>query len=373
MNTISEYLKWRGDITFEQVPFNEVDAYIFAKIGSPDLTGIVSPDKNGILLKNAYNQYYGRKDINPDYMGRFNSPVLSKNLRRLIRTERFGNLVLSDFISIVDSSLLEQISALTVTLPDETVLVTFRGTDDTIVGWKESVLMAFSNTITAQQDALEYLNRVADTHPGPLVIIGHSKGGNLSVYSSVNAPKQVRDRIVKIYNFDGPGFYEEFWNQPAAVEIKDRILNYMSQYAMVGTLLYNSGITIICSSYRPGVYAHEAMFWEVMGPQFIHEKSSGAFSRTYGQIMNTKVANMTYEEKVQLINDLFGILTSTGAETITDLSHLSAEQRYRILKKMNSTESIRRFGKDLIDLLFPEKSKINAIIKRFRHNDENQE
>lgn len=56
MATILDYLDWRGDITFDQSPLNEVDNYILCKLGCPDFTGII-PSDGSISIGEAIGDY----------------------------------------------------------------------------------------------------------------------------------------------------------------------------------------------------------------------------------------------------------------------------------------------------------------------------
>lgn len=227
MNNIPEYLKWRGDIPLSQVPGNEVDAYILAKLVEPDYTGIVPEDGTGLTVAEALDRYFSRKDIKPDYFGQLYLPILGRTLRQIAASERFKDLIISDYRRGYDEQHAEQFSALTVALPTGETAVLFRGTDDTIAGWKENFMMAVENPVPAQDDAYLYLMQAADKHPGPLVVIGHSKGGNCAVYAAAMVPEYVQDRISIVYNFDGPGFFEPFWERPETIRVQDRILTYM--------------------------------------------------------------------------------------------------------------------------------------------------
>lgn len=368
MNNITSYLQWRGDITFQQVPYNEVDAYILAKIGVPDFSGILSFDGAGAPLSEVFAQYFSRKDIDPDYLGRLNQPILAQTLRELPNTDRFASLILSDYYQKHNVDENEQISALTISLPGGPTVITFRGTDDTIVGWKENFLMAVQNAVPAQLDAVEYLKTAAQRHPGPLVIMGHSKGGNLAIYAAVMAPEEIQSRITKVYNFDGPGFREEFWTQPGTARMKGKILNYVSQHTMVGTLLSQPEELTICKSNRSGPMAHEVLFWEVMGTSFIREKKLSVLSTEFDRLINQQRKNMTNEEMTRFIEDFFGVLTDTGSETLTDLTKLSLKQLRNLLKNIANTESIKEFGKELAELLFHDASHPVDVVKQLYAN-----
>lgn len=369
MSTVADYLQWRGDIPFDRMPVNEVDAYLLAKIGAPDLSGIVPAEGEGIPLREAYARYFARTDIDPDYFGKLIPAEQVRNLRRLMETDRFKDLILSDYLEKISEKRTEQISALTLTIPGGPTVVTFRGTDDTIVGWKENFLLAVQGTVAAQRDALRYLTRVAETHPGELMVMGHSKGGNLSVYASVSAPKEIRDRISRVINFDGPGFREEFWHTPEAVEMTPRIENYMSQYAMVGALMTQSGPAEICRSTRSGPLAHEVMFWEVKGPSFVREPKREPSSEEFGHLINTRMDQMTDEEIERVVEDIFGVLMSGGATTLTQLVRQNVDQTARMVREIAGSDSVRELCRGLAETFFTRDNLLFAIRRRHAPSD----
>lgn len=364
MARLSDYLDWRGDLPFDRDPCNEADAYLLAKIGVPDLRGIVPEEGPGVPLKEAYAAWYGRTDIDPDYLGRLNQKVLSMTLRRLPETERFGSLLLSDYLEIRNEAEDEQISALTITLPGGLTAVTYRGTDDTIVGWKENFLMGVRDTVRAQEDALEYLKRVAERHPGPLALMGHSKGGNLAVFAAALAPGEIRDRIRWVYNFDGPGFREEFLRLKEVGLIRDRVRSFLPQSSMVGILLRQVNEPVILRCDRSGPTAHEGLYWEVLGTSFVREEKLNPMSVGFGRLIEGQMRQRNEEELSRFVEDFFAALTSTGAVTLTDLSNQSAEQFHRLLRAVTDTPSIRGFGKDILRLVLRDRVWMRPFGKR---------
>lgn len=68
-----------------------------------------------------------------------------------------------------------QFAALTFRLPDGTLYLAFRGTDDTLVGWKECFAMSYAFPVPAQALAQDYLVQAAQ-RPRRLRVGGHSKG-----------------------------------------------------------------------------------------------------------------------------------------------------------------------------------------------------
>ena len=158
-------------------------------------------------------------------------------LERMAASNRFGGLMLRDFVNEVDAARSIQFSAVTADCPDGSVLVAFRSTDSTLVGWKEDFMMAFETPVPAQTEAVAYLERAAASAAGPLRLAGHSKGGNLAVYAAMNAPDAVQARIEAIYSFDGPGLDEDSIRSERYARIRSRIFSFLPQASIVGLLL----------------------------------------------------------------------------------------------------------------------------------------
>ena len=237
MPNILDYLTWRGDVPFSVSPPNEVDNYIHCKIGTLDFTGIVPENELYVPLPQAVEAYFAAGGA--EKLGALSSPYIAPMVKRLPETVRFREVMLTGFRQVYDEKKTEQFSALTLRLPGGQHYVTFRGTDDTIVGWKEDCLLTVMDEIPAQRDAVEYLTWAASVYPGKIAVGGHSKGGNLAMYAAAMAPESVQERIGNIYNNDGPGFQEKILQTEGYRRIKPRIKTILSQNAMVGTLLWN--------------------------------------------------------------------------------------------------------------------------------------
>jgi len=240
MGTLFDYLEWRGDLSFSIVPLNEADLYILSKIGTPDLTGIVPQEMIMVRIEDAVRDYFEKYPYDEKALGALASTAILKSMIKLPEIPRYGDLRLCGFRKKLDPDTEEQFSALTVRLPDGTNVVTFRGTDDTLIGWKENFNLSVSMPVPAQTDALEYLEEVAAELEGDLIVAGHSKGGNLAVYAATEASEEVKARIREVYNFDGPGFDEEFWESEKYLSIQDKIHVILPEDSMVGTLLIQS-------------------------------------------------------------------------------------------------------------------------------------
>ena len=186
-----DYIDWRGDLSFDVSPFNEVDNLLLCRLTSLDFTGIVPVDGEMPLAEAArlYFERYGDEDRR---LGVLLAPGSVTMVKRMLQSARFSRLVLADYENRVDERRELQFCAVTVLVPDSTAFVAFRGTDDTLVAWKEDFYMGSMRTVPAQEEAAAYLCRAAWRYEQPLRVGGHSKGGNLSVYAAMSAPEEVQ-------------------------------------------------------------------------------------------------------------------------------------------------------------------------------------
>ncbi|MCR5090852.1 MAG: DUF2974 domain-containing protein [Oscillospiraceae bacterium] len=351
MSTIPDYLNWRGDLRFNTDPVNEVDVYILSKIGCPDYTGIVSADAESVLLSEAVHSFFARYGQEERLFGVLASRSLGPVLQRLTETERYKDLKLCAFVNKLKEKTTEQFSALSIMLPDGTVCVTFRGTDDTLLGWKENLMMSVLDTIPAQSDALEYLRRVASFFPGPLMVAGHSKGGNLAVYASSMVEQEIQERITAVFNYDGPGFRAHFFQNPGYSAVFPKIRTYLPQYSIVGMMLPRTERVQIVRSSRAGTAAHDGFQWEVLGPRFLRCEEFSRSTQAFEESLQTVLQNMDHESRIAFIDELFDTLASTGAETIADVTELHTRKALSLSREIYRKPEVHKFVINLIELM----------------------
>ena len=349
MANIQDYLNWRGDVPFSAAGINEADTYLLCKVGTPDLRGIVPEDGTYIPLPRAMELYKARG-------GETNLGVLSAGkivpaLMDMAGKRRYEDVMLTGYRLRVSEADNQQFSALTLRLPGGTHWVTFRGTDDTIVGWKENLLMTVMDAVPAQEAAADYLCRAAETYPGPLTVAGHSKGGNLAVYAAASAAEDLQRRIQRVVNLDGPGFLESFLLSAGYANIQSRIHTLMPQNSIVGSLLYHgSDCAIVRSS---AVFAaHDGFTWEVEpGGNFVRCEELSPAARAYERTMKELLTGMTLAQRREFINEFFGVLTATGAVTLTDLTDRKLREILRTAKSLNQEPGVHKLVFDALELM----------------------
>lgn len=354
MANINDYLDWRGDLSFSMSPMNEVDNYILAKIGCADFTGIVSEQAVSLPIGQVVGRYYSRYGDSGNYFGALASESIGPMIRRLPKTERFRDLRLSGYINRVIPQITEQFSALTITLPDGSHYVSFRGTDDNIAAWKENFMMSLDGTVPAQRDAAEYLLWAASVYPGPMIVGGHSKGGNLAVFAAASAPAAVQERITAVYNNDGPGFDGEFLSSEGYQRISDKVITLLPQFSIVGTLLTKPTSYTVVKSGKSGIAAHDGFQWEVLGTSFVRCEQLSRRSQAFDETMQKMLQRMDQKERAEFIDLFFDMLTSTGATTLTDINEHKLQKVLEIRKKLKNDKTVQRFAVDAAEQLVKE-------------------
>ena len=246
MSNILDYLDWR-DISLKKVEFNEIDNLILSRLSYFPFDGIVEEDEL-ITIKESYQKYKNNGTV-----GRILQEEDIDLFPRLANSERFGNLKLTNYINKLDPIQEKQFSAITIIMPDDTIYVAYRGTDNTIIGWKEDFNMSFCELVPAQIDAVSYLEDVAEKYVNKIRVGGHSKGGNLAVYAATFCKEFVKARIINVYNNDGPGFCDKVIKSKQYKEILEKVHTFIPQTSIIGRLLNHEEKTTILKSEEIGI------------------------------------------------------------------------------------------------------------------------
>ena len=218
---------------------------------------------------------------------------------------------------------------------DKTIFVAYRGTDDTIVGWKENFNMSFMHPVPAQTEALSYLESVAAERSESIYAGGHSKGGNLAVYALSKAPDEIKERVACAFNNDGPGFNREFISSEDYAQTRDRIRTLVPQSSVVGMLLEHEESYEVVESTQTGLLQHNGFSWRVSGGRFIHLDTVTKESRRIDRTLKRWLSEMSVEKRRRMVDSLFDILVSNNAKTLTDLS----SEKLRLIKAWNNLDS----------------------------------
>lgn len=323
MSSILDYIAWRGDLSLKAAPFNEIDALIFCEFAYLKLKGIVPEEvsREGITLETAATLFFESSDVEArsDMGILFGNEVV--NLFQLMAASvRYKNLRLCGFVEHWDEFHEKQFAALTVLLEDDTAFVVFRGTDDTLVGWKEDFNMCFMTPVPSQQDALDYLVKVAARLPDIIRVGGHSKGGNLAVYSATFCGEKIQKRIYSVYNFDGPGFELNINTAPEFQGISHCVQRFVPDQSIVGLLLEQDGEYVVVKSAEFGLMQHNLLSWQLDGPHFKEVEQLADSSVLIDRSVKSWLQSHSNEEREQFVEAIYEVITSFQATTLSELA-----------------------------------------------------
>ena len=340
MADVRDYLDWRGDLSFKEVPFNEVDNLILAQLAYVNFDGIVPgiAYDESVTLEAACELFFKINDEKKVLKQKSFTRIATLLMKQMVQSERFKNLKLSKYKNHIDYEKQKQFAALHMELEDDTIYIAFRGTDDTIVGWREDFNMSFMAPIPSQIEAVEYINKTARDLKQPIRLGGHSKGGNLAIYAAVQCEADIKDKILKVYNNDGPGFNQEMMMSPDYQNMLNKIKTIVPQHSVVGMLLEHEEEYAVVRSKQIGLFQHDAMSWEVLGSEFVYLEETTKGSQMLDDTFKAWINNLSQEERAQFVETLFSILEATGAKTLSDLSKAKLKKASMILKSYHAMD-----------------------------------
>ena len=320
MANLIDYVQWRGDIPLAQVPFGEIDALILSYLAYMPFAGILNSGMQGegtalcdaaqaLLTLNAQEHsklaYSERED--------------RQLLAALRGSERFCSARLIGYVDQYDRASEKQFSAVTFLLEDGTAFIAFRGTDDTVVGWKENFNMTFDREVPAQRDAVAYVQALYKARGIPLRLGGHSKGGNLAVYAGMCCQDGVREAILAVYNFDGPGFNEEIAASPAFSRLGEHVRTFVTQSSLIGILLWHNEPFTIIKSDSVSFFQHNVYTWQLMGGRFIELEQRSGSSLFADATLKRWLAEMPPQQREAFINGVFSVIAAGDGRNVINL------------------------------------------------------
>lgn len=347
MPNILDYIAWRGDLAFRNAPFCEVDNLILSMLSFIDFSGIVGDDPidTPVKLSESFEKYR-KKFPDGEEFGIIIPEITDDLFEKTAVSSRFSDLYVACYREKSSESEMTQFAAVTFILPDNSLFVSFRGTDDTLYGWREDFNLSFTYPVASQTMAADYLTDIASVYAGPIRCGGHSKGGHLAVYASCFAPKHVRSRIVTAYSNDGPGFVSEVVQSDGFREMTEagKICSIVPQSSVIGMLLEHSeDYNVIESTLTNGLFQHDPFSWSVMGAGFVHTDGLSKMGKMHDAVLGEWIGGMDAGERREFTETLFGVIEATGAKTLTDLS---ADGMSKLISAVKAFGGIERETRD---------------------------
>lgn len=322
MATVFDYIdKYKEP--FLKKEFNEIDNLIFSRFVYIKFDGILQKNER-LYLHELYKKYMLEEPLF------FDKDAITL-FEKMAYSPRYKDLVIGNYESITCSKTEEQFAAITIYLPDESMYVAFRGTDSSLVGIKEDFNMTYMVHIPSQKDSVKYLMDVSKNNDYKIRVGGHSKGGNLAMYASIFCDKECRDKIIGIYNIDGPGFFNEILDSNEYREILDRTFTYVPQTSIIGMLLYHREECIVVKSRKSLIMQHDVLSWEVSDDKLTRLNSVNKKSKYIDDVMSSLLL-LPDEDKKRFFEILYQMLLSTGAKTMRDLALVKIKNAKELLE-----------------------------------------
>ena len=319
MANMIDYVLWRGDLPMESVPLGEVDALILSY-----LTYLPFDD----LVPSGFGESVRFGDVLKEILEKHEAGQLPlafspREDKRLIEAAkdsvRFGDLRVCGFVHRFDKEREEQFCAMTFLSPGVPAVLAFRGTDRTVVGWKEDFNMTFSGVVPAQRSAIGYVNDAAQALGCKMVLCGHSKGGNLAAYASIFSKAAAQACIDCVYNFDGPGFNEEVIASEEFARVDRRIRVFVPKSSVVGILLWHGEPLTVVESESVGVLQHLPYHWRVLGAKFVSAEGLTGDSRLTDATLKRWLQSLSQDLRRQVIDGIYGVISASDGHQLSDL------------------------------------------------------
>ncbi|MFV0250372.1 MAG: Mbeg1-like protein [Bacilli bacterium] len=350
MNIIN-YIKKNGDISFEEKEINEVDKLIFSLLSYVTYDGVVSNnEKNKKTIKEVSDEYFKTHTDDKQKRLMIAVKVGKKVLKEISEKKRFQNLYLYNDIYLGNEY--SQFSALTIEISPGLMYISFEGTDQLMSGWEEDFKMSYHFPVTAQIEAIKYLNKRFTLGTAQLIIGGHSKGGNLALVSSMYSNYFVRRRIIEIISYDGPGLRKEQINSKRYTDIKSKYHLIIPNYSLVGLFLSHENNYTVVKTNKIGPLSHNSSSWQIVDDKFMKTELS-SYSKIFEKGISNWLDKYNDLQREKFVKEVFKIFKQNN---ITELTQITAD--YKLIRKMiKDANQIDKYAGDML------KELINVLIK----------
>lgn len=311
MANVIDYINNYGDISFCDVPFDEADNVALCDMYYMPLDEVVSDsfDDEPVPYKDAANRIFDMRGRKHEPVGLVLQKCISEVMMAMADKKRFAEMKVVAAVRVYEKEPAVQFEAATFLLPDNTVVVLFKGTDDTLIGWKEDIDILTKKGIPSNMLATEYLEKVAKKFDGKIIVCGHSKGGFIAQYATLFCKKEIRDRIECVYNNDGPGFWDySYLQEKSYAEMLPKYRHFVPQSSFIGMMLaHDNDYTVVKSNQHLGPLQHDLYSWQFDGRRLIKLDELTPVGKLNDGILHDLVDNLT-DEQEQVLDEVVDVL-----------------------------------------------------------------
>ncbi|MEG1608449.1 MAG: Mbeg1-like protein [Clostridia bacterium] len=303
---------------FELKRLNKVDSLIFSQLCYFDFDTPLN--KASDIGKKLYIKDLAQEENLTHLMSKIKMTKEKVNfIYAIAQSSRYCDIEIVNQKSIFSKDENKQFSATTFLLNKDYIYIAFRGTDTTIVGWKEDFMIAYSNAMPSYGDAVEYFNKIANILIYPHIFVGgHSKGGNIAVFAATRAQSKIQDRIVNVFNHDGPGFRKDFFQTDEFKKIADRAICIVPENSVVGMIWDNGEKMEIIKSNNLGVFQHNPFSWLVQGDDFAHSENLSGFSKEFKTSLSDWLYYTSNRKKEAFFDAFINVFEKAEAKSFGD-------------------------------------------------------
>lgn len=330
-----DYVRNMRDVPTAEIPFGEADMLLFAVLPYLDVEGLVPASfENGIAFPELAAQYGARTGNGEAPSGLIIPNDYGRAFSCAAYTRRYAGLSVCGYVREIVPEEEKQFTALLIRSKDGALFVSFAGTDDTVLGWKEDCRLAVDGTMPTQARAARYLDEVLSAFDGRFSTMGTSKGGHLAVYAA--AACRAPERLHCAYDFDGPGFSHAFLDGKAFSAVSNRCLLIAARYAAISRMLDNVPNVVVTRAAKRGAYQHDCSCWEIENGAFVREPGFMPGSDAFHDAFMEMLERTTPQERRDASATLFGLLERTGAKTLTELHRGRKQYAQEIMQSIRA-------------------------------------
>ncbi len=332
MNNIYDYVEYYKNMSWEEIPFNQMDALIFSVFAYLPLHG-----KEELSLKEVWNEVE-----NMSFSKKMMRYLAKTILKRIQGSIRYQDIRFSNAVKREDHVM--QFGALAIRF-ENALFISYEGTNRSIIGWKENFLLSSVYPTDTQKESLFYLIRTAKRKDKMIYLGGHSKGGNLAIFSAMESPFGIRKKIRGVYNFDGPGFLKKQVESIKYKKMSPKIHTIIPDGSMVGVILNHQSYQVVTSS-GTGFEKHNPSKWHLFGEVFENGTLTDA-SKKLKESVERSISGADPKEMKILVDKLFDFFLEEGFQNISDLKKIKPKDIKKIFDETKnlSEESKQSFMK----------------------------
>ncbi|WP_022769523.1 MULTISPECIES: Mbeg1-like protein [unclassified Butyrivibrio] len=336
MAHINDYILWRGDLTFSEREFKTEDNLVFSELIYIDFKSVLK-DGRSMTIEQAINELDSKGLLKSTRAGAGKEDL--DFARYCAACARYKDICLYDFQDIYDSQD-KQFAAVTYKIPNGPTIIAFRGTDSTIIGWKEDFMISYTN-VPSQDLALSYATKHVDEADGSVIILGHSKGAHLALYAAAHLEGSQQDKLLHVYINDGPGFCPDILDKSLIYRILSKITKITPEYSIIGRIFEPpAGESIIIKSSANPLIQHSIQTWvlDSNGPVMCDDHAPE--SHLLNDLIDRFVEGMDMSAREKFVDTLFDSMSDTGVNTIKEFASLGPSAFEELIMKMAGNDAL---------------------------------